>query len=164
MPFVNLNDKHYTAAEKTAILNALSELENILSPKLSTLTPEERATYGSVAEQNKLVINKVLDLYRTQQSLSSPDVDWDEFESDYDSRFFLQTILMRLETMNSGLNSSRILHDWDNYQAALTDYDYTKYKESTGALGFQEKALEIKQFFSGRPSGNGGSSTSEDSN
>lgn len=161
MPFVNLNDKHYTEAEKTAVLSALETLENLLVPKLSSLTPEERITYGSVAEQNKLVINKVRDFRTSQQALSSPDVDWDEFEADFQSRSFLQSLLMRLDTMHLGLNSSRILHDWDNYQASLTDYDYTKYKNSTGALGYQSKALEIKQFFAGRPSGSSTAPTGE---
>lgn len=153
MPFVNLNEKHFTEAEKTAVLSALETLENLLGPKLSSLTPEERLTYGSVAEQNKLVINKVRDFRTSQQALSSPDVDWEEFEADFQSRSFLQSLLMRLDTMQLGLNSSKILHDWDNYQASLTDYDYTKYKNSTGALGYQSKALEIKQFFAGRPPG-----------
>ena len=149
MPFVNLNDKHYTEAEKTAVLNALQALEVLLAPKLSSLTPDERIMYGSVAEQNKLVINKVRDLRTSQEALSSPDIDWDEFEADFQSRAFLQSILMRLDNMQLGLNSSKILHDWDNYQASLTDYDYTKYKETTGALGYQSKASEIKQFFKG---------------
>jgi hypothetical protein len=149
MPFVNLNDKHYTEVEKTAVLSALQTLENLLAPKMSSLTSEERVTYGSVAEQNKLVINKVRDFRQSHEGLSSPDVDWDEFESDYQSRSFLQNILMRLDEVQLGLSSSKILHDWDNYQASLTDYDYTKYKEATGALGYQSKASEIRQFFKG---------------
>ena len=153
MPFVNLNDKHFTAEEQDNIINALQQLETALTPKLATLTADERITYGSVAEQNKLVINKVRDLRKSQTSLSSPDVNWEEFEKDFQSRAFLQNLMMRLDNLHIGLNSSKILHDWDNYQASLTDYDYTKYKESTGAHGYQAKALEIRQFFAGRPSG-----------
>lgn len=147
MPFINLNAKHYTPEEKAAVLDALTALEAALKPKLSVLTPEERTTYGSVNEQNKLVINKVHDYYVSQQNLSSPDVDWVEFQKDYDSRSFLQTLLMRLDNLQLGLGSSKILHDWDNYQAALTDYDYTKYKLTTGSAGFEVKASELRQFF-----------------
>ena len=153
MPFLNLNDKHYTPQEKTAILDALNALETVLRPKLSMLTPEERSMYGSVNEQNKLIINKVRDLRSTQPYLSSPDVDWEAFENDHSSSNFIQGIMMRVDNLQLGLHSSKILHDWDNYQASLTDYDYTKYKESTGANGYQAKALEIKQFFKGGPSG-----------
>lgn len=153
MPFLNLNDKHFTPQEKTTILESLSALEVVLKPKLSVLTAEERSTYGSVNEQNKLIINKVRDLRSSQPDLSSPDVNWEAFENDHNSRDFIQGIMMRLDSIHLGLQSSKILHDWDNYQASLTDYDYTKYKESTGANGYQVKALEIKQFFKGGPSG-----------
>jgi len=155
MPFLNLNEKHYTPQEKIAIVDALNVLEAILKPKLVMLTPEERSTYGSVNEQNKLVINKVKDLRDMQPDLSSPDVDWEAFENDYNSRTFIQGIMMRVDNLQLGLQSSKIMHDWDNYQASLTDYDYTKYKQSTGANGYQAKALEIKQFFKGGPSPSG---------
>ncbi|MBF4473791.1 hypothetical protein IRZ80_20605, partial [Flavobacterium sp. HJJ] len=46
-----------------------------------------------------------------------------------------------------GLSNNKILHDFDNYQAALTDYDYSKYKASTKAPGFENKINEIAQFF-----------------
>ncbi len=151
MPFVNLNAKHYTPEEKTAVLDALAALEAVLNPKLSILTPEERTAYGSVNEQNKLVINKIKDFYETQNGLASPDVDWEEFQRDFASRSFLQGVLMKMDSLQKGLNSSKILHDWDNYQASLTDYEYTKYKQSTGVTGFEAKAAELKQFFKGGP-------------
>ena len=88
MPFLNLNDKHFTAEEQNNIINVLQLLETALTPKLATLTANERITYGSVAEQNKLVINKVRDLHDSQVALSSPDVDWVEFEKDFQSRIF----------------------------------------------------------------------------
>lgn len=153
MPFLNLNDKHYTPEEKIAALEAINRLEGILNPKLSTLTPEERTTYGSVNEQNKLIINKVKDLRSLQPDLSSPDVDWVEFDNDYESRSFIQGIMIRFDNLRVGLISSKVLHDWDNFQDSLTDYDYTKYKESRNVLGYQAKALELRQFFKGGPSG-----------
>ena len=51
--------------------------------------------------------------------------------------------------MIDGLNNAKILHDWDNYQASLTDYDYAKYKASTQAVGYQTKVSELAQFFTG---------------
>ena len=140
-----------TDAEVATIRTSMNAIKTILAPKFVNLEPEDRQKFGSINEKNKLVINKVLDFRKTQESLSSPDVDWVEFEKDHESRAFLQGIMMRIDNLNLGLNSSKILHDWDNYQASLTDYDYTKYKEATGALGFQAKAAEIKQFFKGGP-------------
>ncbi|RTY89132.1 hypothetical protein [Flavobacterium sp. GT3R68] len=149
MPFTNFDSRYFNAAEKTTVSNAVSALEVALNPKLANLSAEERQQYGSVNEQNKLIINKVKDFRDSQPTLSSPDVDWNEFMNDYDTRSFLQANIQRLQSLLDGLNNAKILHDWDNYRAALSDYDYAKYKAGTQAVGFETKAGEIAQFFSG---------------
>jgi len=149
MPFENLNNAHYAAAEKTAVGNSLTALETALKAKIKNLSAEERQKYGSVNEQNKLIVNKVKDYRASQPSLSSPDVDWVEFQSDFDSRDFLQATIGRLQTLIDGLTNNKILHDYDNYQAALTDYDFSKYKASTKATGYEGKVNAISQFFTG---------------
>lgn len=147
MPFENLNSNHYLAAEKTAVNTNLAALEASLMPKVRNLSADERKKYGSINEINKLIVNKAKDYRSSQPTLSSPDVDWVEFQSDFDSRDFLQTTILRLQNMIDGLSNNKILHDFDNYQAALTDYDYSKYKASTKVAGFENKVNEMGQFF-----------------
>lgn len=149
MPFTNFDSRHFSDTEKSAVTNALASLELAFSTKLANLTASERQQYGSVNEQNKLIINKVKSFHETQPALSSPDVDWAEFNSDFDTREFLQNSMQRLQSLLDGLGNAKILHDYDNYQASLTDYDYAKYKASTSAVGFQTKVSEIAQFFTG---------------
>jgi hypothetical protein len=149
MPFTNFDSRHFSDTEKSAVTNALASLELAFSTKLANLTASERQQYGSVNEQNKLIINKVKGYHETQPALSSPDVDWAEFNSDFDTREFLQNSIQRLQSLLDGLSNAKILHDFDNYQASLTDYDYAKYKASTSAVGFQTKVSEIAQFFTG---------------
>ena len=149
MPFENLNNIHYAATEKTAVGTSLTALETALNAKIKNLSAEERQKYGSVNEQNKLIVNKVKDYRASQPGLSSPDVDWVEFQSDFDSRDFLQSTIGRLQTLIDGLTNNKILHDYDNYQAALTDYDFSKYKASTKATGYEGKVNAIAQFFTG---------------
>ncbi|MGH2666822.1 hypothetical protein [Flavobacterium sp.] len=153
MPFTNFDNRHFTDAEKTALNTTLNALETALAPKVANLSPEERQQYGSVNEQNKLIINKVKDFRDSQPSLSSPDVDWTEFQNDFNTRAFLQTSIQRLQSLIDGLGNAKILHDWDNYQASLTDYDFAKYKFSTQAQGFETKVKEVGQFFTGGNSG-----------
>lgn len=153
MPFTNFDNRHFSAAEKTTVSNAVTALETALTPKLANLSPEERQQYGSVNEQNKLIIAKAKDFRDSQPNLSSPDVDWTEFANDFDTRAFLQTNIQRLQSLIDGLNNAKVLHDWDNYQAALSDYDFSKYKVTTQAVGFETKVNEMAQFFAGRPSG-----------
>lgn len=147
MPFTNFDSRHFTAAEKTTVNTALASLETALQAKLANLSAEERQQYGSVNEQNKLIINKVKDFRDSQPGLSSPDVDWTEFANDHDTRAYLQATIQRLQSLIDGMTNAKILHDWDNYQAALTDYDYAKYKVTTNATGYQTKVSEIGQFF-----------------
>ena len=147
MPFLNFDSRHFSTAEKTAIQEALAVLEIALTPKLANLNPQERQQYGSVNEQNKGIINKVKDYRETQPNLSSPDVDWNEYLQDHDSRAFLQNQAERLTELARGMENAKILHDWDNYQAALVDYSYTQYKNNSGATGYATKETELKQFF-----------------
>ena len=149
MPFENLNSIHYLAAEKTAVTTSLTALETALAAKMKNLNGEERQKYGSINEQNKLIVNKVKDYRVSQPGLSSPDVDWAEFQTDFDSRDFLQATIARLQSLIDGLNNNKILHDFDNYQAALTDYEFSKYKASTKSAGYEGKVDAIAQFFTG---------------
>ena len=92
-------------------------------------------------------VNKVKDFRAKQPNLSSPNVDWVQFQSDFDSRDFVQGTILRLQNLIDGLNNNKIMHEFDNYQAALTDYDFCKYKAITNIPGFENKVNEIGQFF-----------------
>lgn len=149
MPFENFNDRHFSPDEANAVQTALNALEDALKDHLANLSPDERQQYGSINEQNKLIVNKVMDFYAAQPSLASPDVDWSEYQADYNSRQVIEQTITRLQSLILGLGNAKILHDYDNYQMALRDYQYTKYKVSTSTPGFEAKYNEIKQFFRG---------------
>ncbi len=150
MPFNNFESRHFTAEEENQINEVLSGVENLLVGKMANLSPEERKQFGSIAEQNKLIVNKVKEYSEAEPALRSPDVDWEEFNKDFHSRAFLESVLRRLMSMHTGLNNAKILHDWDNYRASLLDYDFAKYKNSTSVAGYETKVTELKQFFAGR--------------
>ena len=147
MAITNLNNTHLTAAQLTDAQDALTQLETALQVINVNLSAEDRQKYGSINEQNKLFVNKVYDFNESQPTLSSPDVDWEEFNRDFTSRTNLEAIIARLDSLSTKLNNAKILHDYDNYQAALTDYAYTNYKAGTASPGFETKMNETKQFF-----------------
>ena len=89
MPITNLNSVHYTSKQMADITAAVQDLKAQVQFINVPLTPEERQQYGSVNEQNKLIINKVKDYRDRQPNLSSGDIDWGEFGADHDSRSFL---------------------------------------------------------------------------
>ena len=147
MAITNLNNTHLTAAQLTDAQDALTQLETALQVINVNLSAEDRQKYGSINEQNKLFVNKVYDFNESQPALSSPDVDWEEFNRDFISRTNLEAIIARLDSLSTKLKNAKILHDYDNYQAALTDYAYTNYKAGTASPGFETKMNETKQFF-----------------
>ena len=147
MPLTNLNSAHLTEAQVTAAQNALTELENALAIITVQLTPEDRQKYGSINEQNKLLVNKVKDFRQSNPNLSVSDVDWDEFDKDFASRNVFESLINRLNALAIKLQGAKILHDYDNYQAALDHYAYTTYRAATGADGYENKYNELKQFF-----------------
>ncbi|MFA6278442.1 MAG: hypothetical protein WC622_16970 [Pedobacter sp.] len=153
MPFLNFDSRHFSVNEKNAVTAALTALETALAAKVANLSPEERKQFGSVNEQNKLVINKVKEYRDIQPALGCPDVDWVEFMNDFDTRAFLQGSIQRLQNLIDGMTNAKILHDWDNYQSALIDYDYAKFKFNANVPNYQNKVEELSQFFAGRPPG-----------
>lgn len=164
----NIIKSQLSEADRRAINTLIADLETALEGKTGTLDAEERKRYGSVNEQNKLVVNMAHNYRQTQPAMSAPDVDWDEFNSDYESRAFLETCINRLKGIIQALESTKIMHDYDNFQDALKDYGYAQYKLGSGEETYSAKVNEFKQFFTksknkppeeGNPDGNGGTNT-----
>ena len=155
MPLINLRNVHLTPAELSTIKQAMAELETTLQGVDVQLTPEDRIRYGSINEQNKLLVNKVQDFHANSPELSVPEVDWDEFELDYNSRGNYESLIARLESLALNMRNAKILHDYDNYQSALADYSYTAYKAGGGTPGYETKMNELKQFFAKTPKAKG---------
>ncbi|KQT25778.1 hypothetical protein ASG22_03455 [Chryseobacterium sp. Leaf405] len=147
MGLTNLNSTHLSTAKITAAQDAIAALETALAEITINLSAEDRKRYGSINEQNKLFVNKVSDYNSSQPNLSSPEVDWDEFNKDHSSRNNMETMISRLESIITRLNNAKTLHDYDNYQSALVDYSYTTYKAGTASPGFEDKYKDLKQFF-----------------
>lgn len=154
MPFNNLNSVHLTPAEINKVDTALNDLDHAFANINVTLTPKERQEYGSINEQNKLLVNKTADFYRSQPGLGDPDVDWAEFQRDYQSRALYEGYINRLQGFIDRLNNAKTLHDYDNYQASLRDYDHTSYNAGRGVASYESKKAELRQFFTRTRSGN----------
>jgi len=147
MPIDNLGRLHLTATQKTSISTGLEMIETALMEVTQNLSAEERSRYGSVNETNKLLVNKVFDYYKTDPQLSSVDVDWTEYEADHQDRAFADTNENKMLKILRMLTDFKIVHDYDNYQAALVDYRYSRYKAETKTPGFTEKVADMKHFF-----------------
>jgi hypothetical protein len=147
MSITNLNNIHLTTVQTTTATTALATLETALAVVNINLSAEDRQRYGSINEQNKLLVNKTMDYHNSQPALQTPHVNWTEFANDYASRNNMENMIARLESLTTRLKNAKILHDYDNYQAALADYAYTNFMAGTGTTGYETKMNELKQFF-----------------
>ena len=91
-----------------------------------------------------------MDYHNNQPALQTPHVNWVEFANDFTSRNNMESMISRLESLVTRLKNAKVLHDYDNYQAALDDYAYTNFMAGTATPGYETKMTELKQFFSKR--------------
>ena len=143
-PMKNLTQTSFDSIQRTVLLQALGVLgTNLAGARLPALTPEERGRYGAINEQNKLFVNKVRDYQAHSPTLSSPDVNWVEFEKNYQARSFSENMATRLDRLAYQLESAKILHDADNYREALDAYAFTQYQSGASVLGAAEKVADL---------------------
>lgn len=147
MPLKDLISTPLTAAELTTLNTALDTLMATLTPKAVNLTAEERQRYGSISEQNKLIVQKVELQSGTHPNFKSPQVNWTEFASDANMRKNLEIILSKLDVLNNIVQNTKILYDKDNFDAALVQYNYIKYLADTQTAGADQLYSELQQFF-----------------
>lgn len=147
MSLQNMGENHFTASEMQDIDVHLQAIEQIIAAKAVGLTSEERQKYGSIGEKNKLFVNKVHDFVQNHPQHLAPDVNWSDFEQDYQSRQFLETRMQRMQTLVEMMQNNKILHDHDNYSDSLAYYEYIQYRSNRGVAGAVQLAQELKQFF-----------------
>ncbi len=135
-------------------IQRLQDVITVVGFYSQNLTAEERQKYGSINEQNKLLVGKIRDFNIQQPNLSSPDVNWPGFQQHWASRNGFEQLESLCKSIIEICSDPRMLHDYSLYQNALVDYDYTKYKANStpGAGAYTTKQEEIKQFFP-NPSG-----------
>ncbi len=151
MPFQDLANKHPTAAEIAQVDNLFTQVEAIFAQYMRNLTPAENKRYGSIKENRKLLVNKVMDYHQSQPALQSPDVDWAEFDRDHTTRMHYERTVNRFLALAKIMTETRRLHDHDNLANAMIDYEYAKYKMRTEpGAGYDSKVQELQKFFAKR--------------
>jgi hypothetical protein len=149
MPSQNLAKMHMTPADKALSASLINQLLAVYAPYLRNLSPKENKKYGRINETKKLVVNKVNDYHQTNAALQIPDVDWVEFDLDFDSRKHFETTAIKLMGLAKAMTETRRIHDHDNFVNAMIDYHFAQYKDRTEqGTGYDSKVEEIKKCFS----------------
>ncbi len=147
MPLKDLIQNQLTPENLEQVNAGLTAIEAIIKNKTVNLTPEERQKYGSINEQNKLLVNKVNDFHISQPQFDTTKVEWAEFENDFAIRSALEKIILRLQSISEQLDDTKVLHDNDNYQQSLSQYAYISFLAEQNEPGVTTLKEEIAKFF-----------------
>ncbi|GET32366.1 hypothetical protein PbJCM13498_12290 [Prolixibacter bellariivorans] len=147
MPNDDLIKVVYTPEETDAINQGLQAVLTVINAKAPVLTNEERRKYGSVADQNKLVINKSKTYMQQFPQFKPAKLDETEFNNDYESRAAHESFLLTLADIERKLTDIKILLDHDNYQAALAFYRSVRYHAQEKEASAIPIYNDLKQYF-----------------
>jgi len=120
----------FNPQEKETAKQTLRTLLEIIASKAPVLSNNDRQTYGSVAEQNKLKINKARTYMQQFPELVPSFIDRDEFERDFQARTDTEELIVLAEDVLHKLYDMKILLDYDNYQDMLAFYRSVRYSAS----------------------------------
>ncbi|PKQ62713.1 hypothetical protein BZG02_10900 [Labilibaculum filiforme] len=145
---VTFNPEELT--ENNAHLDALLASANKNAPGL---TPEQRSTYGSINETNKLLVNKARAIMHENPKYVPNFVGLDEFERDFRAREVIEDMLRKVAQIQQKLNDTKILLDNDNYQDVMAYYRAIRYYTSEHDQEAMPLYNELKQFFPNHKNG-----------
>ncbi|MCA6067501.1 hypothetical protein JI747_009955 [Chryseobacterium sp. RG1] len=147
MALENLISISFSEAELTQLDQAITSIETILQGKTINLDAEQRQQYGSIAEQNKLFVNKAKSYMEQYPQFVPTFLDKAEYDRDYAARQQLESRMQRLSSVTEQLLDTKTLLDFDNYHNSLTFYRNMKYLSRENMPGTNVIYDDMKQFF-----------------
>ncbi len=151
MALENLISISFSEAELAQLDQAITSIENVLQGKTINLDSEQRQQYGSIAEQNKLFVNKAKTYMEQYPQFVPPFLDKAEYDKDYIARQQLESRMQRLSSVTEQLSDTKTLLDFDNYHNSLTFYRNMKFLSRENMPGTNVIYDDMKQFFVSSP-------------
>ncbi len=147
MAIDNLLSITLTDEEIKSINDAIATLNNVLKDKVVNLTPDERRQYGSIADRNKILVDKCKQ-YMEQNPHTIPNIlDKEEFDRDYKAREQLELPTRSLASVIEKLKDTKTLLDHDNYYGALAYYRYIKFLSMQNEPGSTTIYNDLKKHY-----------------
>lgn len=137
----------FTPEQRDAMKQGLQQVINVIAPIAPVLSNDDRRNYGSVAEQNKLLINSSKSYMEQFPDLKPAFVDKAEFDRDFVARKEIEDLLILLSDLERKLTDMKILLDHDNYQDALAFYRAVRYSAQEKLASAIPVYNDLKQYF-----------------
>jgi hypothetical protein len=150
MALDNLISVVFTDEEIAKMDSAMSEIEDIIKGKSVNLTPKQRQTYGRVAYEMEVWIDKVDDYMQQDPQLVPSYIDLTEHTADIVAHRVLNPRIARLAGILQSLEDTNRLIGSDLYNNSLAYYRNLREAAKVNAVGASAKYSDLKQQFPGR--------------
>jgi hypothetical protein len=151
MALDNLISITFTDDELSRIDFAISEIESIATSKAVNLTPKQRQSYGRVAYEMEIWVEKVLTYMQQDPKLVPPYINVDEHTSDMAAHRALNPRIERLLSILQSLEDTNRLLGADLYNNSMAYYRSLREAAKVNAVGASTKYSDLKQQFPGAP-------------
>ncbi len=148
MALENLISISFTEQELETLDTHLSGIQTVLSGKTVNLTPDQRQQYGRIANQNKLIVDKVKGHMEQHPDWIPRFLDKEEFDKDYTTRKQIEDRVQLLENLSQQLVDTKTLLDHDNYTNALSFYRMMRFLAGENEPGAKTVYNDMKVLFS----------------
>jgi len=148
MALENLISIEFTQEELTNLDAHLDGINQILNGKTVNLTPEQRRQYGSIGNQNKLIVDKAKNYMEQYPDWIPSFLDKTEFDRDYAARQQMEQRTQRLQNLTQQLLDTKTLLDHDNYTNSLSFYRMMRYLAGENEAGAKTVYEDMKVLFS----------------
>lgn len=150
MALDNVISVEFSSEELKKISDALASIEEVMRSKTINLTPEERRQYGSIADRNKVLVDKCKTYMEQYASSLPPTLDKAEFDRDYKARTDIDPIVKRLSVVQTMFSDMKTLLDFDNYNASVSYYRFVKFLASQNSAGMSAVYADLKGHYQHR--------------
>ncbi|WP_298424330.1 hypothetical protein [uncultured Kordia sp.] len=148
MALENLISIEFTPEELTALDAHLDGIQQVLAGKTVNITPEQRRQYGSIGNQNKLIVDKAKNYMEQYPNWIPRFLDKVEFDKDYNARQQMEQRTQRLQNLSQQLIDTKTLLDHDNYTNSLSFYRMMRYLAGENEAGAKTVFEDMKVLFS----------------
>ena len=121
-----------TTAEKAAILQAITDLNNLLKPLLIALDPKEKQSLAKMSDKSIPFVEKVMQYMKSAPQFVPAYIEVTDAENDFKAFEDLREFLRPLAQISSNLDDTAVMAGSEVWQATLAYYNSIKQAAKMG--------------------------------
>lgn len=121
-----------TTAEKDAILQAITNLNNLLTPLVIALDKRDKQTLSKMSDKSIPFVEKVMQYMKSDAQFVPSYIEVTEAENDFKAFEDLREFLRPLAQITDNLDDTAVLSGSEAWQAALGYYNSVKQAAKMG--------------------------------